>query len=85
MKIVNGSGVAVAGATVSGHWSGLTQDLDSGVTDSNGSVTLNSDTVNKSASGTFTFTVDDVTLPAWQYDPAANVKTSNSISTGAGR
>ena len=85
VKIANTPGVVVAGATVSGHWSGLTQDLDSGVTDSSGSVTLNSDTVSKSASGTFTFTVDDVTLHAWQYDPAANVKTSNSISTGASR
>jgi subtilisin family serine protease/PKD repeat protein len=66
-------------ATVSGHWSGLTQDTDSGTTGVDGKVSLNSDQV-KNASGIFTFTVDDVALDDWTYDPSANKETSGSIT-----
>ncbi|MDI6889275.1 MAG: S8 family serine peptidase [Methanocellales archaeon] len=79
VKIVDASGNPVEGATVSGHWSSLTTDSDSGVTDANGQVSLNSDRV-KNAKGTFTLTVDDVILSGWVYDSAANVETSDSIT-----
>jgi len=66
---------------VSGHWSGATTDTDSGVTDTNGQVSLKSDKVRNPAGGTtFTFTVDDVTKDGWTYDESANEETSDSIS-----
>lgn len=72
--------ILVEGAIVSGHWSGATSDSDSGVTDVNGQVSLESDKVKNPISGTtFTFTVDNVTSDVWTYDPTANVETSNSI------
>jgi len=68
----------VEGAVVLGHWSGLTGDIDSGVTDENGSVSLKSNKV-RNTGGTFTFTVDDLTKDGWTYDPAANDETTDSI------
>jgi len=81
VTIVNASGViGVEGATVHGHWSGLTSDIDEGVTDASGKVSLNSDKLRNPA-GTFTFTVDNVEKAGWTYNPNANVETSDSIST----
>ncbi len=82
VTIVNSSGSPVQGATVSGHWSGLTSDSDSGNTDSNGQVSLSSNKISKSLSGTFTFCVDNVSLSGGVYDPNANVETCDSITTG---
>jgi subtilisin len=65
----------VVGATVSGTWNGLTSDSDVGTTDEKGKVALVSDRV-KRASGTFTFTVDDVTHADLAWD---EVKLSGSI------
>ena len=79
VTIVDASGEPVEGATVSGTWSGLTDDPDSGLTDVNGQVALDSDSV-KNARGTFTFTVDNVVLDGWEYDPDANGETSDSIT-----
>jgi hypothetical protein len=72
---------SVAGATVAGHWSGLTSDTDNGITNSNGQVSLSSNRIN--TEGTFTFTIDNVT--GCDYDPGLNVMTSNSISTSSKR
>ena len=70
----------VEGATVSGHWSGTTSDKDSGVTDTYGKVSLESNKVKKPKSGTtFSFTVDDVKKEGWTYDSTKNVETSDSI------
>ena len=82
ITIVDGNPVAnpVAGAKVSGHWSGATNDSDTGTTNSSGQVTVQSNSVRRPPSGiTFTFTVDNVTLSGWVYDSAANVETSDSI------
>ena len=70
----------VEGATVSGHWSDATSDSDSGVTNGNGEVSLESDSVKNPQTGgtTFTFTVNGVTKDGWTYDSEASV-TSNSI------
>ena len=78
ITIVDASDMPVEGATVSGYWSGLTQDTDSGSTGEDGKVSLNSDQV-KNASGIFTFTVDNVVLDGWTYDPSANKETSDFI------
>ena len=81
VTIVDASDNPVGGAIVSGSWSDTTSDSDSGVTDVDGKVSLQSDKVKKPPSGTtFTFTVADVTKDGWTYDPSANVvETSDSI------
>lgn len=73
------SGTPVAEATVYGHWSGLTSDTDSGTTNADGQVALESDQVHKT-SGTFTFTVDNVAKDGYSYDSWANNETSESIT-----
>ncbi len=79
VTVVDVGGVPVAGAIVSGVWSGLTDDLDSGITDENGIVAFNSDRL-KRASGTFTFTVTDVVRSDWSYNSEDNIETSDSIT-----
>ena len=82
VTIVDAVGVAVEGASVEGHWSNATADADTGITNANGQVTLESDEVkNAPDETTFTFTVDDVVLAWWTYDHAANVETNDSITT----
>ncbi len=78
VTVSDANGNPMEGATVLGHWGGLTSDTDSGVTDTNGQVSLDSDAV-KNALGTFTFTVDDVAKGGWIYDSSANEETSDSI------
>ncbi len=81
VTVANSGGAAVSGATVSGHWSGATSDSDTGVANSAGQVTLQSNNVKRAPSGTtFTFTVDSVSLAGWSYDAASNGETSDSIS-----
>ena len=83
VTIVNNSGIPVDGATVSGYWSGATSDSDSGVTDGNGQVSLESDSVKNPPGGTtFTFTVDGVAKDGWSYDSSVNVIISNSTTAG---
>lgn len=79
VKIVDVDGTSIGSARVSGHWSGLTSDTDSRVTDENGTASLKSDRL-KNVSGTFTFTVDNITKDGWAYDSTANVETSDSIT-----
>ncbi|NOZ26246.1 MAG: S8 family serine peptidase [Nitrospirae bacterium] len=81
VSIADANGAPVAGATVSGYWSGATSDSDSGTTDATGRVSLVSDGIRRPASGTtFTFTVRDVSLSGWTYDPDANTETRDSIT-----
>jgi serine protease len=81
VTIVDASNDTVEGATVDGHWEDATIDSDSGITDINGQVTLQSDSRWKPPSGTaFTFVVDTVEKTDWTYDPTANVETSDSIT-----
>ena len=78
VTVVDDLGAPVAGATVKGHWSGLTYDEDSDLTDAFGEVKLNSDKVRNAPPGsTFTFTVDSVTLYGWIYDKSASVTTGS--------
>jgi hypothetical protein len=81
VTIVDSGGNPVEGSTVSGHWSETTTDSDSGITDANGEVSLESNKVKNPSSGTtFTFTVDNVTKDGWTYNSSANTETSDSIS-----
>lgn len=80
VTIFDASGAPVEGVTVSGTWSDATTDSDSGVTDVDGKVSLESNKVKKPKSGTtFIFTVDDVTKEGWKYISSENVETSDSI------
>ena len=79
VTIVDGNENPVPNAEVSGSWSGSTSDSDNGITDTDGGVTLRSNNIRES-SGTFTFTVTDVTLAEWTYNITANVEISNSIT-----
>ncbi|HEY0828936.1 MAG TPA: discoidin domain-containing protein, partial [Bacilli bacterium] len=79
--ITDGSGNPVANATVSGQWSGKTTDSDSAVTGSDGKVTVESNKLsNNQSSGTYTFTVNNVTHSTLTYKSSENVMTSNSIT-----
>ena len=73
------TGKPVAEAAVYGHWSGLTSDTDSGTTNADGQVARESDKMHKT-SGTFIFTVDNVTENGYSYDSWANNETSDSIT-----
>ena len=78
VTIFDGEGIQVVGAQVSGDWSGVTSDSDTGTTPADGTVTLLSDRV-KLAEGTFTFTVTDVVLTGWEYNASANAVDSGII------
>ena len=84
VTVVDAQSNPVAGTQVSGHWSGATNDSDSGITDPSGKVTLASDSKWQTPKGTtFTFTVDNATKNGWTYNPAANVETSDSITVNS--
>ncbi len=69
ITIVDGLDNPVVGAVVSGTWSGLTSDSDSGTTGTNGQVVLESNKVKNAKSGyTFTFTVNGVVFGGWTWD-----------------
>jgi PKD repeat protein len=72
------NGQPVPGATVSGRWSGLVRGTASVATDSTGRASFRSGT--SRSSGSFTFTVTGVTLGGYEYQPALNAETSDSIS-----
>jgi subtilisin len=80
VTIVDVNNNAVDGATVTGIWSGLATNSVSGTTNNQGKVTLYSSWVPWWPSGTFTFTVTDVTKPGWIYDSSSNVETSGSVT-----
>ena len=81
VTIVDSGGYTIEGSTVYGHWEGATEDTDTGLTDTNGEVSLKSDSVKNPPSGTtFIFVVDEVVLSGWTYD-ATSSETTNSITT----
>ena len=79
VTVVNATGSPVENAKVFGTWSGATIGTNSDNTSYDGMVSFSSDKVKNAKSGTeFIFTVDDITLDGWTYDPSANIETSNS-------
>lgn len=78
VRVVDGNGQPIAGATVSGRWSGVVSGNASATTGSTGVASFNSP--NTRSTGTFTFTVTGITLTGHSYDSAANVETSDSIT-----
>ncbi|SFM27846.1 S8 family serine peptidase [Methanolobus profundi] len=69
--VVDADNNPVSGATVSGDWSGLVSGSVTAVTDQNGVVTFQSSQL-KNPSGSFIFTVTDVTLDGYEYDASEN-------------
>ncbi|MCA0239310.1 MAG: PKD domain-containing protein [Proteobacteria bacterium] len=78
VKVVNGQGAAIAGATVSGTWSGLA--TGSGSVTTNGSGVASFTSAASGGVGSFVFTVTGVTINGYTYTPAANTETSDSIA-----
>jgi PKD repeat protein len=77
VTVHDGNGLPVAGATVSGSWSGVTSGSASVATGSNGVATFKSSRLRKS--GTVTFSVTSVTLDGYSYRADLNAETSDSI------
>jgi Rib/alpha/Esp surface antigen-like repeat protein len=78
VTVRDGNGVAVSGALVKGTWSGAASGSASGTTTSKGTVRFNS--AYNRAGGTFTFTVNGITLTGYTYDADQNKETSDSIT-----
>ena len=68
----------VVGAMVEGAWSGLVSGTGSANTGAGGIAVLTSSWT--WGQGTFTFTVQDVIASGYEYDPAANGETRDSVS-----
>jgi len=80
VTIVDANDNPVGGAIVSGSWSEATSDMDSGVTDTYGKVSLQSNKVkNPPIDTTFIFTIDNVEKAGWTYSSEANIETYDSI------
>ncbi|NVM46722.1 MAG: S8 family serine peptidase [Candidatus Lokiarchaeota archaeon] len=80
VTILDKSDSPVEGATVSGVWSEATNDIESGVTGTDGKVSFKSNRVKNPETGTtFTFTVNDVTKSGWIYESSDNTETFDSI------
>jgi arylsulfatase A-like enzyme/GH35 family endo-1,4-beta-xylanase len=71
-------GAVVPNATVSVDWTGATTESMSGATDGGGVVVLESSRVKNG--GTYTVTAGDVSASGFNYNPALNVETTDSVT-----
>lgn len=78
MTVRDSNGAVVAGAVVSGSWSGLVSGNATVTTGTNGVATFRSP-VAKSG-GTIFFTVNGITASGSSYDATLNVETTDSIA-----
>ncbi len=81
VKASNLNGTAVAGATVTGSWSGVAAGTVTAVTDSTGTATLTSGQVKKT--GTLTFTVNSLSKTGLVYDASKNLQGPASVQASA--
>jgi len=79
VTIKDTKGNLVANAIVTGYWSGSARGKVRGQTDYDGKVTFYSPWTWAWGNPSFTFTVDNVTLTGYYYDPSLNVETSDTI------
>ena len=77
ISVRDGTGAAVANATVSGGWT--VGAADTCTTGSAGTCAVTSDNLNRRNLPSVTFSVTGVTRAGYTYTPAANVVTSVSI------
>ncbi|MFM7718669.1 MAG: glycoside hydrolase family 9 protein [Actinomycetota bacterium] len=80
VSVVDAFGVAVPGATVTGHWSGAATDTFSVTTDANGKATDYSNSSSAPSGSRYTCWVDGIARSGWTYDAAANAETSDGVS-----
>ena len=78
ITIRNNDGSPVAGALVTGAWSGLTTSSGRALTNRQGRATFHS--ARATAAGTFSFDLGSVTVAGASYDAARNLKVHDSIS-----
>lgn len=78
VTVVDGAGNRVAGATVTGTWSGIVSGFGSRATASNGSVSFTSPATRQT--GTMVFTVTGISHPNFSYDARLNAETSDRIT-----
>jgi PKD repeat protein len=81
VKITNPAGTPVSGVSVYGSWSGIITGSSGGTTDATGTVVLQSSTLKKT--GTLTFTVTSVGKSGYTYSPAQNLQSSGTLQVGA--
>ncbi|HVT44084.1 MAG TPA: right-handed parallel beta-helix repeat-containing protein [Thermoanaerobaculia bacterium] len=74
VRVVDKNGAAVAGATVSGSWSGALSGSDSATTDSSGVATFGNPRTRSTSS--VTFTVTGIAHSSYVYDSTLNKETS---------
>ena len=79
VRLVDGNGLPVAGASVAGNWSGLVARSGTAITDSTGLGTFTSPNT-RASGGSFTFTVTGVAKADFDYAPTTNTETSDSIA-----
>lgn len=79
VKVLRFDGTPMRNANVTVQWTGLTNESKSAKTNAQGVATITSSKSRNS--GTFTATVTNVVLSGSPYFPAANVETTDSIST----
>lgn len=80
VKVLNGSGQPVVGAVVTGNWSGIVKSIGATATTGSNGVASQVSPNSRSTTGSFVFTVTGVTLAGYEYQPAANTETSDSIA-----
>ncbi len=79
VKLVDSNGLPVAGATVSGQWSGLVSGSASASTDASGVARFSSANT-RASSGNFRFAVTGASRSGYSYAPLTNTETSDSIA-----
>jgi len=79
VTVVDDSNVPVQNASVSGKWSGLVSENQTGYTDADGQVVFTSQRTK--SSGTFVFEVTNLHVAGYIYTPENNVETSDAIDT----
>jgi thermitase len=78
VNVVDGSNNPVSGATVSGHWTGATNDTDTKTTNTNGQAVIQSNQIkNPRSTITFTFVVDSVSKAGWVWSDSPGSKTAS--------
>jgi hypothetical protein len=79
ITVHDGGDLPIASATVSGTWSDGASGSNSCVTDTDGRCSIGQDNIKGNVVGV-TFTISDIAREGYDYDPAANVATSLTIS-----
>jgi len=76
--VLDGAGQPIAGAKVSGRWSGVVRGTSTLATDASGIARFSTGSV--ASTGAYIFTVAGVVLSGYEYDVTLNTESSDSIS-----